>query len=1274
MERAPIRRGAAIGAAVFAGLFGLGLLGGAPTSYFGQSDQAWTDLVFGTYGLQILGFQGWLLLLHLLLGAALGVAAAGVRGFLFPERGLGADLGCVVALHGLFLAWGVGRRPAAYAEWLWEAGGLGAPLQRLVSDVLPGAVMVGALVVAALLAGIGLRRRPAIAGLLALAVGGVIAYDAGGVWSSSAASTAKPHVIVIGVDSLRADRLGLDGPAPRITAQAAQGESWQRAIVPLARTFPSWVSLLTGKLPPEHGVRHMFPSPQTVAAIPEALPELLGRQGWRTGVVADYAGDIFSRWAAGFEVRDVPGFDLQTIVRMRSLGIHHHLLPYLDNRLGRSLFGPLRALADFTDPDDTVDRALSTFDELADDGEPVMLTVFLSGAHFPYAAGRPQRGSRTDPAYAGPYRYRYSPTLVDDAPLSDADVRQVRGLYDEAVAAADAAVGRLLDGLTARQALENAYVVVLSDHGEELHEDSRGFEHGAHLRGDSFLRIPLSIAGPGIEPGSVVEAVQSSAALAPRLAELAGLPEWAGADAGPTEGVAYSETGVWMREEGQRFYQQDRMPYPGIARLVVPLPDGGFMLRPDLEAQVVAAKHRMIEDSHGRLIVRPTPDGLVEEWHPAPGGPEVAPPELRVLLYAQANELRTAPARLPRAPRPDVARAKQRLMDVQPSRLWAPDLDAGLAALRGYRRWIRDPWSDLEGPARRTSVLFGHKADVDKEFHANRRALFLPTPAEVEWDVESGGPLRFSALAPTGLLGGPPVRLRVESGDTVLFDRELGGGRGPGTTDWLDAGVPHVSGQVVIKATVPGAPARTGGRLLLGSPLVLERPDEDVGGWNLLLVQVDALRASDLGVGLTPVMDELAASGTSFSNMIVNHTWTRPSTLALMTGMTSDDLGLNRHTIRLPVEQLAGFYRAKPPLLPLSFRRAGLAVDASVNNLFMLSSHGLGVDFGFQRMGDYRHLVRDTPEVTASAIRFIQANKARRWFQFVNLNAPHMPYTSPKRYVRRARQVVGDSAADAMAPQRLRYLGELVYTDEALGRILGALDATGQRGRTVVMVTADHGEIMDPAHDRLSAIRDKRSLYHHGITPFDEEVRVPLLVAAPGAVPGGRVIDEQVQTLDLARTIAELFGLPDDPRRRGRSLAGLLLRGDPHDDRPVRIVGRYYRAVRTQGMKYVRHETRGAQGWQPDGAEELYDLTADPAEHVDLAAAPSSAPVLLEEGRRLFLALEAAYARPPTDDEAPRANGGAAADADADADADDLHLDRGLDPEVEKLLREWGYL
>jgi len=283
-----------------------------------------------------------------------------------------------------------------------------------------------------------------------------------------------------------------------------------------------------------------------------------------------------------------------------------------------------------------------------------------------------------------------------------------------------------------------------------------------------------------------------------------------------------------------------------------------------------------------------------------------------------------------------------------------------------------------------------------------------------------------------------------------------------------------------------------------------------------------------------------------------------------------------------------------------------------------------------------------------------------RWFLFVNLNALHMPYTAPRRYWKRVEELAPD--AGDWPRQRRGYLAELAYTDAHLGRILGVLDETGQRARTLIVVSADHGEIMDPAHDRLSAIRDKRSLYHHGITPFDEELLVPLTFVAPGALPADRRVVEQAQCLDIAPTLHELLGLPPEPRHRGQSLAGVLLRGEPLAERPIRTVGRFYQSVRTGRLKYVHHEVRRGGVWRTLGHEELYDLAVDPLEHRDLA--PSGDP-RLAQSRGLLEELEAEFAK-------PRA---AAAPAAGEASpVEDLHLDQGVDPEIEKLLGEWGYL
>src|SRR5262249_55001683 len=141
----------------------------------------------------------------------------------------------------------------------------------------------------------------------------------------------RPNVLLLAVDSLRADRVFSPDAArrfPTLTALAARGVRFREAHVTVPRTFPSFVTLLTGRYPHHHGIRHMFPSAAQRAAIGPALPAALHAAGYRTAVISDYAGEIFSRTPLGFDLVDVPYFDMKAIVAQRGVQVHPNVLPY----------------------------------------------------------------------------------------------------------------------------------------------------------------------------------------------------------------------------------------------------------------------------------------------------------------------------------------------------------------------------------------------------------------------------------------------------------------------------------------------------------------------------------------------------------------------------------------------------------------------------------------------------------------------------------------------------------------------------------------------------------------------------------------------------------------------------------------------------------------------------------------------------------------------------------------------------------------------------------
>jgi arylsulfatase A-like enzyme len=420
--------------------------------------------------------------------------------------------------------------------------------------------------------------------------------------------------------------------------------------VTVPRTFPSFVTLLTGRYPYHHGIRHMFPDAAQRRAIGPSLPAALRDAGYATAVVSDYAGEIFSRTPLGFTDVDVPYFDMKTIVDQRGLQVHPSVLPYATSALGRRLFPAVDALPEFSDPELLADRALARLDRLAD--RPFFLTVFFSAAHFPYAAPAPYYRRYAARDYAGPFRYQKPP--LGPAPVTADDVAQVRALYDGAVTAVDAAIARILGRLDERGLTDHTLVVLLADHGENLYDvDGRGMGHGDHLEGSAADHVPLVVVDPVHRPAPhAVGGIVRDVDLAPTLAALVGVaaPPGDGVDLAPllsgardTLGLeAYAETELWFTADGPGFAADERLPYPTVTGVTDLAADGDIFVRPEWQDLIVAAKHRALRTERWKLIYRPTRDGVRWQLFDLAADPD----ERTDVLAAQPEVARRLRARL----------------------------------------------------------------------------------------------------------------------------------------------------------------------------------------------------------------------------------------------------------------------------------------------------------------------------------------------------------------------------------------------------------------------------------------------------------------------------------------------------------------------------------------------------------------------------------------------------------------------------------------------------
>lgn len=264
-------------------------------------------------------------------------------------------------------------------------------------------------------------------------------------------------------------------------------------------------------------------------------------------------------------------------------------------------------------------------------------------------------------------------------------------------------------------------------------------------------------------------------------------------------------------------------------------------------------------------------------------------------------------------------------------------------------------------------------------------------------------------------------------------------------------------------------------------------------------------------------------------------------------------------------------------------------------------------------------------EVTAEdAMGFLERGKGAKdpFFMYVAFNAPHDPRQAPEEQVRKypAERVkvpenflpeyphaeamgAGKGLRDeklapfprteeAVRVHRGEYFALITHLDGQVGRVLEALEASGEGERTWVFFTADHG--LAVGHHGLMG---KQNLYEHSL-------RVPFLVSGPGVRPG--VVEAPIYLQDAMATALDLAGVRKPEQVEFKSLLPLI-QGETQEPTANPVYGAYLerqRAVIADGMKLIVYPKAGV--------ERLFDLRADPEEMRDLAGKPEMAGKLRE--------------------------------------------------------------
>lgn len=479
-----------------------------------------------------------------------------------------------------------------------------------------------------------------------------------------------------------------------------------------------------------------------------------------------------------------------------------------------------------------------------------------------------------------------------------------------------------------------------------------------------------------------------------------------------------------------------------------------------------------------------------------------------------------------------------------------------------------------------------------------RRALALRAPTTVSYHlrVPVGGRLALGI----GGEAGTTARVRV----TPDVGQAIDALDVPVTDAWRDRVVDlaSVAGKVVrLDISVTGGPGVVG----VSAPAILvpmpERRPPAAPARNVVVLTIDTLRASKLRAYdprsrvQTPVLDQFAREGTLFEAAQAPENWTKPSVASILTSLTPTTHQTKNDAARLSESAL---------MLSEVFHEQGFATA-------MFSANGYVSDrFGFDQDWDhYTNYIRENRTSAArnvfdEAMGWVEENRERRFFLYIQTIDPHVAYDPPERFLRmydpseyhgqveprRTAQLLADAKRrpprvtfDAADRRRLEALhdGEISYHDVHFGRFLDKLRELGLYDDMIFVVTSDHGEEFDD-----------HGSWGHGHSVFQELLGVPLIVRWPAVGTEAARVSDTVSTMDIAPTVLEAAGLQPPDVFEGRSLRPYLLghaRTGPAVAFSEFLEDR--RVIREGNYKLI---LRGNQ------TSTMFDLAADPGEQRQL--------------------------------------------------------------------------
>ncbi|MHA1395732.1 MAG: sulfatase [Promethearchaeota archaeon] len=378
---------------------------------------------------------------------------------------------------------------------------------------------------------------------------------------------------------------------------------------------------------------------------------------------------------------------------------------------------------------------------------------------------------------------------------------------------------------------------------------------------------------------------------------------------------------------------------------------------------------------------------------------------------------------------------------------------------------------------------------------------------------------------------------------------------------------------------------------------------------NIILIVIDALRADHLSCygykrQTSPHIDAFSKNGVIFKNCRAQASWTKPSVTSILTSLFP-----SMHHVNLFISKVPDELNTLQEIL----QKSGYITYAYVANAHLKSEFNFNQGFDFYddyliRDKVYYIALRNLPILKKLTGRrfdctdkdniklankrilpWLEKYKDENFFIYIHYMDPHSPYSPISPY----KHLFSYSKNDKISKDIALYDEEIRFTDDYLGKLFEKLKQLGIYDKTMIIITADHGEAFGEHND-----------YEHGHTIYEEQLKVPLIIRFPRLIPKNKLIENPVKSIDIMPSILDMLNISSDVEFEGSSFFPLICNNsrEQNYDRYILVEENFNNDYILEGLiyqnrwKYIFTEKTKLRDLKTSGQEELFDLIDDPRE------------------------------------------------------------------------------